>query len=738
MKKIHFIFCLVVFLVSNVTEAQVWKKLLENSNGTKKDTIQLYELQNLRKKKKNPDAVIWDGYGKGTKENPYKIQTAKQLDDLRHYLGKQYKELHFKLMNDIDLSSYPNWEPIGSFVGGNEDYAFAANLDGNKKSIKNLTISRPNTNYVGLFGYVRSTSLTDLSIHNYNIVGQNMVGCISGAIDSSKLERCSVAAYSSESSIKGISQVGSIAGLTRQNTITSCTSTAKVSGDENVGGFIGYSIGDSIVKSFVQCIVIGLEKVGEFIGASEVSTIIDSRSNQSVERKNDISFGVFSGYTDNVVLKNTYSLSKLQLPRIIPWPGGGSGTKEDPYQIKTAEHLDSLRHLIGYEHKGLCFIITDDIDLSSYENWQPIGVANVSDYWMQNPFTGTLDGNNRIIKNLTINRPTENFVGLFAAASAANLFNIVIENCSIIGQNNVGALVATIENSTVRNCSVSGYIQGENIVGGFGATMTGNIIDRCAANVSVFGDKKVGGFVGSIGGKQITNSYSSGIVKGAVYVGGFAGYGSAAFTYCYSSADVHADSNAAGFSAFSTASINIQNCIALNSSIRGENASRFIRLYIDTNIPPIIGFNFAIQEMLVNGELLSESKYNGTNASRADLQTAKFYSNPHNWRVGFQPWDISNGENTIWTIWENNSYPYLSNQSAPVVIEQQTLQVIQGQCKINTDKIKIYKNGLLEGTTTPSNQQWEYNFTNSINNNDVIFVVAYEKDKSPSYAVISN
>ena len=47
---------------------------------------------------------------------------------------------------------------------------------------------------------------------------------------------------------------------------------------------------------------------------------------------------------------------------------GGSGTAEDPWQIATAEQLDRVRDdLKAY------YILTEDIDLSGYENWIPIG-----------------------------------------------------------------------------------------------------------------------------------------------------------------------------------------------------------------------------------------------------------------------------------------------------------------------------------------------------------------------------
>ena len=48
--------------------------------------------------------------GAGIVEDPWQIATADQLNRVRDDLTA-----HYVLINDIDLSSYENWVPIGSF-----------------------------------------------------------------------------------------------------------------------------------------------------------------------------------------------------------------------------------------------------------------------------------------------------------------------------------------------------------------------------------------------------------------------------------------------------------------------------------------------------------------------------------------------------------------------------------------------------------------------------------------------
>ena len=105
------------------------------------------------------------------------IKTAQDLDNIRNNLSGKYI-----LMNDIDLSSYSNWDPIGE----NNASAFNGILDGNGYTISNLTINRPNENYVGLFGVIKgSVEIKNLSLENIDIYGENYVGGLAGSVQSS-------------------------------------------------------------------------------------------------------------------------------------------------------------------------------------------------------------------------------------------------------------------------------------------------------------------------------------------------------------------------------------------------------------------------------------------------------------------------------------------------------------------------------------------------------------------------
>ena len=101
--------------------------------------------------------------------------------------------------------------------------------------------------------------------------------------------------------------------------------------------------------------------------------------------------------------------------------GGGTGTEEDPYQIWTAEQMNTIG-LYG-EDWDKHFILMADIDLSQYtgEQYNPIGTNYKRDNWELYPaFSGSFDGNGHVISGLTIQINTPDL-----SAGRAGLFGYV-------------------------------------------------------------------------------------------------------------------------------------------------------------------------------------------------------------------------------------------------------------------------------------------------------------------------
>jgi hypothetical protein len=96
---------------------------------------------------------------------------------------------NYSLQNNINFtncdSSYTTgsgWKPIGDNSTGTTATRFSGTFKGNDYTIKNLYIYRPDSNYVGLFGYVSAATkdINDIGMVDSNINGFWYVGGITG------------------------------------------------------------------------------------------------------------------------------------------------------------------------------------------------------------------------------------------------------------------------------------------------------------------------------------------------------------------------------------------------------------------------------------------------------------------------------------------------------------------------------------------------------------------------------
>ena len=182
------------------------------------------------------------------------------------------------LANDISLKAvcHPadaannvaeaNWNPIGG------ENPFKGIFDGNKHTVSDLYINSSGSN-LGLFGYVDGAEIKNVTVQG-NVTGfyeegneqsGQYVGLVLGVgTTKSKLENCE-----SRGSVTGCSNVGGIAGLVPQGTITLCTNRATVTGlgqsGKYIGGIVGYGKGLSFCANYADITAEG-SSVGGLVG----------------------------------------------------------------------------------------------------------------------------------------------------------------------------------------------------------------------------------------------------------------------------------------------------------------------------------------------------------------------------------------------------------------------------------------------------------------------------------------
>lgn len=186
--------------------------------------------------------------GTGTKQDPYLIEDAFDLDAVRNDLRANYK-----LIANINLDISPfnegnGWIPIGVGVGS----PFLGSLNGDGFVISGMTIDRPTADFQGLFGVANKFTVKgELNFENIRLLKVN---------------------------IKGGQYLGALCGRLGFGSVYNCHSSGLISGDYYLGGLIGAYIGDVATsvgsKLSSSVVVTGAQSyLGGLIGSTETCTV---------------------------------------------------------------------------------------------------------------------------------------------------------------------------------------------------------------------------------------------------------------------------------------------------------------------------------------------------------------------------------------------------------------------------------------------------------------------------------
>ncbi|MEE2922998.1 MAG: MBG domain-containing protein, partial [Pseudomonadota bacterium] len=226
----------------------------------------------------------------------------------------------------------------------------------------------------------------------------------------------------------------------------------------------------------------------------------------------------------------------------------GDGSEAAPYILTDVYGLQGIDTLI-HSH----FALGNDIDASGTVNWwSGAGFDPISEDGMA--FTGNFDGQNHVISGLIINRPTEEYVGLFAI-NDGDISNVGLVGGSVTGDAYVGGLAASNPGSIV-NAYVTSDATGassSSIVGGVTAINSGTISETYSTG-DISGGAYSAGLVGFNYG-TIENAFATGDVTGAVNSGGLVALNNGGITHAYATGDVTADQYAGGLTAFNNVAI---------------------------------------------------------------------------------------------------------------------------------------------------------------------------------------
>lgn len=198
----------------------------------------------------NLDGYVFNTEGEG-ESKVYLINDERDLERLAAYVNSGHDATGKTFKQNADITLTAAHTSIGRYFEGTYKY-FKGTYDGNNKTISNLTVNAPNSNYQGLFGYTSKAVIKNVTLANCNITGKQYTGGIVGyASTSTAIENCHVRGNISatESDASGH---GGIAGSATSTSITNCTVTGTIStsvSNDNYGGIVGAANYDVVITS---------------------------------------------------------------------------------------------------------------------------------------------------------------------------------------------------------------------------------------------------------------------------------------------------------------------------------------------------------------------------------------------------------------------------------------------------------------------------------------------------------
>ena len=277
--------------------------------------------------------------------------------------------------------------------------------------------------------------------------------------------------------------------------------------------------------------------------------------NGTVTNKGTISYGVFNGTVENTgtltggtfngEVINNGTINDGVFTGIVSGNGKitggtfnppmtGSGTKNDPYQISTADQLKLFRDKVNSsktsDETKICVVLTADIDLKN-EAWTPIGIGK--DTRKEDlPYSGTFDGNGHTISGLNVNYGDKNG-GLFCHVKSATIKNLTVAGSVTYSSGDgivYGGIVGCADSSTIENCTNRCTVTGRWYAGGIVGWSVDSDIIGCANFGNISSPFRSGGICGRITGQvdaygidaTIRDCYNVGMVSGK-YAGGITG-----------------------------------------------------------------------------------------------------------------------------------------------------------------------------------------------------------------------
>ena len=592
--------------------------------------------------------------GTGSSGSAYQLTDIYGVQGIGTQLGKSYV-----LANEIDASGTARWNGGAGFVPiGSVAANFVGTFDGQGHAISKLTIKRPATHWVGLFGFAVASEISNVGLLGGSVEGANGVGALAG------FNAGTISNSYATSSVSGSLIVGGLVGEQSYGGISNSYATGRVEGYSKAGGLVGYCIGCKIGTSYATGRVTGTSDVGGLVGSRDGGSVNHSYWNSDTTDQSSSAGGTpldndnwtqagFTGFDFNATpgaSGNKWYMVDGGSPLLA---SEYSTTIMNAHQLQLMSMAPAASYTLGANIDAAATGIANS-DVWGSAGFSPVGSSATR-------FTGTFDGQGHTVSNLTINRPETNNVGMFGHTGAESKINGVgLVGGSVTGYVSVGGLAGNNLGS-VSNSYSSTSVAGNYYIGGLVGENQGSVTNSYASG-NVTGSSGIsGGLVGyNHGAADISDSYATGNVAGGSYLGGLVGRNEAGVTRSYATGKVTGSAGGNGYGGL-VGSNNTQGSISYSYASGVVSGSSYRGGLVGVNQGTVAHSFWNTTTGGATG-IDAGTTTGATGKSAADMQQLATFVN--------DGWSIDDAGSTasVWRIYDGQSAPLLRSFLTPLTV----------------------------------------------------------------------
>jgi len=315
--------------------------------------------------------------GTGQPNNPYRIATANDLNDIGNH-AEDFNKC-FVMVNDINLAAYDG--NTFNIIGPNQSEPFIGVFDGSGHSIFNFTYECDKGDYIALFGvvgewptphtnnghirnvrllnpsvaanasnrvgtmvgYLRDGTLENCVGQNVSIIADESVGGLVGYVMCGAVRNCDIQGGSVQANVSVGGLIGKFYSNCVNPIVADCRAYCTVAGTtEKAGGLIGYQYIVGLHNCYSSGLVFGGDDVGGLMGYDLDGEVIDSYSSSDVYGNTRVGglvgcINVYNSYQADYLVLRCYAVGSVYGNSLV---GGVLGHQPPEYSMIEASFWD--------------------------------------------------------------------------------------------------------------------------------------------------------------------------------------------------------------------------------------------------------------------------------------------------------------------------------------------------------------------------------------------------------------